>query len=164
HAAKGLEWDAVFLVGLSEGLLPLSLAESDDQIAEERRLLYVGITRARVHLELSYARARAGGGRGNRRVSRFLVPLWPEAAPAAPRGSQAPLDVGLLDRLRTWRSQVADQTSRPAFTVLSDSVLDQVARTRPSTFAELAAVRGIGPAKIERFGAQVLALVAGRAV
>lgn len=164
HAAKGLEWDAVFLVGLSEGLLPISLAESDEQVAEERRLLYVGITRARVHLELSYARARAGGGRGNRRVSRFLVPLWPQAAPPPARGALPPLDVELLDRLRAWRTLIADQTAKPAFTVLSDAVLDQVARAHPASFADLAAIRGIGPAKIERFGAQVLAVVAGRAV
>ena len=78
HAAKGLEWEAVFLVGLSEGLLPISLAETDAAVAEERRLLYVGITRARRHLQLSYARARTPGGRQSRSVTRFLEDLWPE--------------------------------------------------------------------------------------
>ena len=67
HAAKGLEWDAVFLVGLSEGLMPISLAETESAVAEERRLLYVGVTRAREHLELSYAQARHPGGRSGRR-------------------------------------------------------------------------------------------------
>src|SRR5690606_20474253 len=71
HAAKGLEWDAVFMVGLSEGLMPISLAETDDAIAEERRLLYVGITRAREHLALSFARSRKEGGRGSRKRTRF---------------------------------------------------------------------------------------------
>ncbi|MCL2453802.1 MAG: ATP-dependent helicase [Micrococcales bacterium] len=78
HAAKGLEWDAVFLVGLCEGLMPISLAETDEQVAEERRLLYVGITRAREHLELSYARSRTGRGSAARRRSRFLDALWPD--------------------------------------------------------------------------------------
>ncbi|MFI5956559.1 ATP-dependent DNA helicase UvrD2 [Cryptosporangium sp. NPDC051539] len=72
HAAKGLEWDAVFLVGLAEGTLPISYAKTPHQIEEERRLLYVGVTRAREHLWLSWAAARSPGGRGSRRPCRFL--------------------------------------------------------------------------------------------
>ncbi|MCK9926091.1 ATP-dependent DNA helicase UvrD2 [Frankia sp. Mgl5] len=72
HAAKGLEWDAVFLVGLVDGTLPIVHAQTDEQLAEERRLLYVGVTRARVHLTLSWALARAEGARRSRRPSRFL--------------------------------------------------------------------------------------------
>jgi DNA helicase-2/ATP-dependent DNA helicase PcrA len=72
HAAKGLEWDGVFIVGLSDGLMPISLAEGWEAVEEERRLLYVGITRAREHLHLSWARARNPGGRGTRNPSRFL--------------------------------------------------------------------------------------------
>ncbi|EIV95740.1 DNA/RNA helicase, superfamily I [Frankia sp. QA3] len=77
HAAKGLEWDAVFLVGLADGTLPLVHAKTAEQIAEERRLLYVGVTRARTHLVLSWALARADGGRRSRRPSRFLDDLRP---------------------------------------------------------------------------------------
>lgn len=75
HAAKGLEWDAVFLVGLVDGLLPISYASTPDAIEEERRLLYVGVTRARRHLELSWSLARSPGSRANRRPSPFLDPL-----------------------------------------------------------------------------------------
>jgi DNA helicase-2/ATP-dependent DNA helicase PcrA len=74
HSAKGLEWDEVFLVGLSEGLLPIAYAKGLAAIDEERRLLYVGITRARRRLSLSWAR-RAGGPRGDREPSRFLREL-----------------------------------------------------------------------------------------
>ncbi|PWU50088.1 ATP-dependent DNA helicase, partial [Micromonospora globispora] len=74
HSAKGLEWDAVFLVGLSEGTLPTTYAKTPEQVEEERRLLYVGITRAREWLWLSYAVARSPGGRA-RRPSRFLPQL-----------------------------------------------------------------------------------------
>ncbi|WP_405104832.1 ATP-dependent DNA helicase UvrD2 [Micromonospora sp. NBC_01405] len=74
HSAKGLEWDAVFLVGLSEGTLPTTYARTAEQVEEERRLLYVGITRAREWLWLSYAVARSPGGRA-RRPSRFLPQL-----------------------------------------------------------------------------------------
>lgn len=72
HAAKGLEWDTVFLVGCSDGLLPITMAETPDEIEEERRLLYVGVTRARQRLVLSYSRARTPGAKGTRRPSRFL--------------------------------------------------------------------------------------------
>ena len=75
HSAKGLEWDAVHLVGLTEGLLPITYAETDEQLEEERRLLYVGVTRARETLRLSWALARAPGGRASRRPSRFLDSL-----------------------------------------------------------------------------------------
>ena len=74
HSAKGLEWDAVFLVGLSDGTLPTTYAKSPEQLEEERRLLYVGITRARQWLWLSYGQTRSGGGRA-RRPCRFLPQL-----------------------------------------------------------------------------------------
>jgi DNA helicase-2/ATP-dependent DNA helicase PcrA len=72
HSAKGLEWDAVFLTGLSEGLVPIGFAETADEVDEERRLLYVGITRARQHLVLSWTLSRTPGGRPTRKPSRFL--------------------------------------------------------------------------------------------
>ena len=75
HAAKGLEWQAVFLVGLTDGMLPITYASTPQQVAEERRLLYVGITRAREHVTLSFARARNVGDRRRREPSRFLVEL-----------------------------------------------------------------------------------------
>ncbi|QXQ09140.1 ATP-dependent DNA helicase UvrD2 [Paeniglutamicibacter sp. Y32M11] len=80
HAAKGLEWDAVFLVGLSEGLMPISFADDQAGYDEERRLLYVGITRARKYLGLSWSLARTPGGRANRRPSRFLDGLRPSGS------------------------------------------------------------------------------------
>ncbi|MEN3305085.1 MAG: ATP-dependent helicase UvrD/PcrA [Micromonosporaceae bacterium] len=93
HSAKGLEWDAVFLVGLVEGTLPSSYARTPEELEEERRLLYVGITRARQWLWLSHASARAPGGRA-RRPSRFL--------PTAQQGAQAPRQQqGAKERRRT---------------------------------------------------------------
>jgi len=72
HAAKGLEWDVVFMPGLTDGTLPIIYAQTDEAVAEERRLFYVGITRAREQLHLSWALARAPGGRASRKPSRFL--------------------------------------------------------------------------------------------
>jgi DNA helicase II / ATP-dependent DNA helicase PcrA len=84
HAAKGLEWDVVFLVGLVDGTLPIQHADGDEHaIEEERRLLYVGITRARRQVVLSWALARQPGGARRRRRSRFLYGLVPEHHPAS---------------------------------------------------------------------------------
>jgi len=72
HAAKGLEWDVVFLAGVSDGYLPITMADTPEAIEEERRLAYVGVTRARRELRLSWAGARTPGARASRRPSRFL--------------------------------------------------------------------------------------------
>ncbi len=100
HAAKGLEWDAVFLVGLAEGMMPITYAKTDEQIEEERRLLYVGVTRARVHLSLSWALSRSPGGRPGRRPSRFLDGLRPGsgAGSAARAAGGAPGGPGGVER------------------------------------------------------------------
>ncbi|OBK36576.1 ATP-dependent DNA helicase [Mycobacterium sp. 1245111.1] len=98
HAAKGLEWDAVFLVGLTDGTLPISHAlahgPESEAVEEERRLLYVGITRARVHLAISWALSRNPGGRQSRKSSRFLNGLSPQtqvdATPNRPRRKNGP--------------------------------------------------------------------------
>lgn len=92
HSAKGLEWRAVFLAGLTDGTLPIVYAQTDEAIEEERRLLYVGITRARERLFLSWALARVPGGRRTRAPSRFLAVLLTgppgDGGRAAGRGSR----------------------------------------------------------------------------
>ena len=137
HAAKGLEWDVVFLVGIQDGTLPFVYAETPEAIEEERRLLYVGMTRARRELAVSWAQARNPGQAPRRQPSRFLAPLLPhETVRAAPRGRArartcvecgrplttaeektrrrcagcpAAYDEGLYERLREWRRVRAQQ-------------------------------------------------------
>ncbi|MBX9246774.1 ATP-dependent DNA helicase UvrD2 [Actinotalea ferrariae] len=169
HAAKGLEWDAVFLAGLSEGLVPISLAETTDAVAEERRLLYVGVTRAREHLELSFARARNPGGRAGRKRSRFLDGIWPEGdgrrRTGAVQGSRATgspgeQDPALVAALQDWRRQVAADVDRPVWTVLADPAIEGIAALRPTTVGELSRVKGVGPGKIDAYGSALLGIVA----
>jgi DNA helicase-2/ATP-dependent DNA helicase PcrA len=188
HAAKGLEWDSVFLIGLQEGTLPFSYAESSSEIEEERRLLYVGMTRARLDLALSWSLARNPGGRATRKPSRFLDNLLPaeKRAPAkpAPRRGVAscrecgkPLGTGaekkrgrctdcpasydeeLFERLRAWRKATADEESVPAFVIFTDATLQLIAEHKPQTPEGLLKVNGIGRAKLDRYGEAVLTLV-----
>lgn len=90
HAAKGLEWDAVFVVGCHDGTVPISYAQTPAEIEEERRLLYVGVTRAREHLNISWSLSRQPGGSGSRRPSRFLDGVRPVVASRAGQSTRTP--------------------------------------------------------------------------
>ncbi|MGW8781852.1 ATP-dependent DNA helicase UvrD2 [Streptomyces sp. NPDC055796] len=201
HAAKGLEWDAVFLAGLTDGMLPITYAKTDEQVEEERRLLYVGVTRARLHLTLSWALSRAPGGRASRRPSRFLNGLRPgSAAPGSRtggaaeravrgRGRRGPalcrvcgktlteaaelklmrcddcpsdMDEGLYERLREWRAGQAKEQGLPAYCVFTDRTLVAIAEAQPSEAGELSMISGVGARKLDRYGADVLAICAGQ--
>jgi DNA helicase II / ATP-dependent DNA helicase PcrA len=166
HSAKGLEWDAVFLVGLTDTTIPIQHATTEAQIAEERRLLYVGITRAREQLALSWALARSPGQRRGRRPSRFLDGLRPGgSAPAKAKSkkSVAPAaeDAELFGRLRVWRKRQADAQKVPAYVVFSDATLVAIADAAPGSRSALARVNGVGATKLDRYAEPVLALVSG---
>jgi DNA helicase-2/ATP-dependent DNA helicase PcrA len=109
HAAKGLEWDVVFLVGCSDGYLPITMAETPEAIEEERRLLYVGVTRAREHLWLSWSLARNPGGQARRKPSRFLAGLRPESVTDRPSVTGG----GRSTRRGGKRAAVCKQCQRP---------------------------------------------------
>jgi DNA helicase-2/ATP-dependent DNA helicase PcrA len=163
HAAKGLEWDAVFLVGLVDGTLPITHASTPEQVEEERRLLYVGVTRARRHLALSWALARSPGGRRSRKPSRFLDGIRP--APAAvertkPAKAQLP-DDPTFARLREWRLRRAQDDGVAAFIVFDNKTLVAIAEQAPANRAELARVPGVGPKKLEQYADELLAVLHG---
>ena len=176
HRAKGLEFDAVLLPAVEEGLLPIRQASEPAEIAEERRLLYVGLTRARVHLWVSWAARRTGptGREGPRRPSRFLDDLvGPGAARVRPSSSAAGRaggsggrsprptadDSPLAQRLRAWRRERAQADDVPAYVVFNDRTLAALAERRPRNRAELLTIEGIGPAKLDRYGEDLLGLL-----
>ena len=109
HAAKGLEWDAVFLCGMQEGSMPITYADTPAAVEEERRLLYVGITRARLHLWVSWSLARNPGGQARRKPSRFLAGLRPESVTDRAEGSGGPSG----SRRRSKKAAVCKQCQRP---------------------------------------------------
>ena len=207
HSAKGLEWQVVFIVGCSDGLLPLSNADSPDEIEEERRLLYVGMTRAKSYLHLSWARARQPGGRENREFSKFLVTLRdstgqiadgldgdqsrgsvhrgsgraraerkkrgpamcrtcgkglvtaPERSLGRCRTCPSTYDPDQFEQLKRWRLRQATEREVPAFVVFTDATLLAIVEQLPASLEQLAAIPGIGPAKLELYGPTLLELL-----
>ncbi|MCP1387942.1 UvrD-helicase domain-containing protein [Corynebacterium sp. TA-R-1] len=190
HAAKGLEWDAVFLVGLVEKTLPISHAinAGEDEVEEERRLFYVGVTRAREHLHLSWSFARQEGGHKSRSRSRFLDGLVPELeveqSPQRLKRNRRcrvcgdPLDTPaekslgrhadcepnyneeLFSALKRWRLDVSRAANQPAYLVFSDATLLAIAEAMPHDIPSLLDVSGVGPVKVEHYGDAVLAVIA----
>jgi DNA helicase-2/ATP-dependent DNA helicase PcrA len=156
HRVKGREWDEVILVGLRAGLMPHRLAED---VEEERRVLHVALTRARQRLTLVVDPDRP---------SVFLPELLGTIRPAhagahaAAHGAdaEARIEAELIARLKAWRRSVAAGLGVPAFLVAHDRTLAEIARRRPQDRTALLTCAGIGPVKAERFGADLLRLVA----
>ena len=157
HRAKGLEFDAVCLPRLVDGELPFRSGRSKAEPEEERRLLYVGITRARRYLFLTWPTD------GRARPSPFLDEL--ELAPAVGpvTRSRTSVTVGragpLFDRLREWRRKRAQADGVPAYVVFHDRTLAEIAERKPKDWADLAGIAGVGPAKLERYADEVLAVI-----
>ncbi len=179
----------VFVTGLERGLVPIAYAETPAALAEERRLLYVALTRAERELHLSWARRRTLGGREMARqaspylasVEAALAAFGPEgdgdwqgaiaaerarlararAAASRPRpmvGEAA--DPRVLAELVAWRKALARASGVPAQVIFHDATLAAVAEALPSDRGALLALPGLGPLKVERYGDELLALVA----
>jgi DNA helicase II / ATP-dependent DNA helicase PcrA len=158
HRVKGREWDRVVVFGASEGLMPHRLA---DDVEEERRVLHVGITRGRHRVLVLGDRSRrspflgeldGSAERGHLRAM-ALKPAVPKSAPVLSRArSESPAAAAL----RTWRLGRSQADGVPAFVVLSDKHLDGIAERHPTSLAELRACPGIGPAKLDTYGDEIL--------
>jgi DNA helicase-2/ATP-dependent DNA helicase PcrA len=146
HGAKGLEFEAVFIPRLEEKELPIRQAKKPGEIAEERRLFYVGLTRAKRHLALTWSG----------KPSRFLGELGIAARPVRAVEPDDPLYAAL----KRWRLERATADDLPAYVVFHNSTLAEIAGRRPRDLSELGAVPGVGPTKLDRYGGDVLHIVA----
>ena len=183
HAAKGLEWPVVHLAGLEEGFVPIHHAkDSDDDLEEERRLLYVALTRARDELHCTWAASRTFGSRTAKRSPSPWLPIIQSTVGIEPiqvdrrsgadraRAARASLprkakdmpdaDRAVFDALREWRRAQAKEADVAAFVIFNDATLIAIAAARPRNRAELLRVSGVGPVKAQRFGDDVLGIVA----
>ncbi len=183
HAAKGLEWPVVHLAGVEQGFVPIGHADQPAELAEERRLFYVAITRARQQLTLHWAAQRTFGDKTRHRNPSLYLDAVSPADPAAARSpmpgkvaaqrkrladraaadpalAEAATDDPLFVSLREWRTAAARAADVPAFVVFHDATLAAVARSRPATPDDLLELPGIGPVKASRYGDTLLRLVA----
>lgn len=209
HGAKGLEWPVVIVPMLEEGSVPIRHAfGSTEAIAEERRLLYVAITRAARRLTLSWAASRTSGfGVTTKQTpSRFLAELElpkpprkrahpPRKHTASPRvvptnqirkhtpqpatrrdGYLTTLEVrrpvdrqaeaareaeqDRFNRLAEWRRNRARRDGVPAHMVAADADLRAIAKAGPTSLATLQILPGMGPARVERYGSEILEALA----
>jgi DNA helicase-2/ATP-dependent DNA helicase PcrA len=145
HGAKGLEFEVVLLPRLEDRELPSKQARTDEQIDDERRLFYVGLTRAKRVLAVTWVG----------RPSRFLAELGAGKRTVAPEERPEGFEA-----LKAWRLARARADEIPAYVIFHNSTLEEIAGRRPQSLAELAAVPGVGPTKLERYGEEVLSALA----
>jgi DNA helicase-2/ATP-dependent DNA helicase PcrA len=185
HAAKGLEWDGVAIVGVREGMIPFVLSQEEPALSEERRLLYVGFTRARRALRVSWSASRGQATRSRFIADQVTGPTT-VGKPPAPRtssrsrvcrvcgnrlesaaerklsrhqGCEVDYDEELFERLRAWRKATADEAKVPAFVVFTDATLQAIAEAVPRDEAALLRLPGIGQAKVSKYGSFLLAVI-----
>jgi len=177
HRVKGLEWDRVLVFAADETLMPHQLAID---VEEERRVLHVAVTRARSQVVVLADESRPSRfldeleGRppkpqpGDARPERTVLGQALEAirGPKRPRGTKSraaegeePYDEALFETLRAWRLEESRGRKVPAYVVFDDRTLRSIARSRPTTAPELAAVPGVGPKKMADYAEAVLNIV-----
>ena len=186
HKAKGLEWRTVFIVGLEDGLVPISHAETSEALLEEQRLLYVAITRAKRDVTLTWARQRSFNERHlKREPSPYLPPLQDEIhrisgqiatsehALSVIRKARHNLEDEtsrkrdlsenqrlVLSSLRLWRARKAKELGVPSHLILHDFALESLAFQEPGSLEALSKIAGVGRSKVARFGPELLDCVA----
>ena len=187
HAAKGLEWDAVAIIGVREGMIPFVLSQEEPALSEERRLLYVGFTRARRALRVSWAASRGTATRSRFIADQVTGPVTVGREPRSASSSRSrtcrvcgqrltdaaerklgrhhdcevAYDEALFEALRAWRKETAEEAKVPAFVVFTDATLQAIAEAAPTDEAGLLRLPGIGRSKLERYGKAALDVVRG---
>jgi DNA helicase-2/ATP-dependent DNA helicase PcrA len=172
HRVKGMEWDHVVVAGVTDGVLPHRLAEDEE---EERRVLHVAITRARRRCVVladatrpspflgeldGTAPVRAERPKASATTSVTPLPKAKDRAKSATLGDPSSPEVAAAEEaLKQWRTERARADGMPAYIVASNKLVRAIAEARPTTAKELFAVPGMGPAKLELYGDEILALL-----
>jgi len=156
HRAKGLEFEAVFVPRLLDKELPFRSGRATADPEEERRLLYVGLTRAKQHLYLSWPlepRTQPSPFLAELGVSKPASPSRPSPRPSEAAGGP------LFEDLRRWRAERAKAQGVPAYVVFHDATLVTIAERRPRDRGDLSGVPGVGPKKLDLYADDVLEIV-----
>ncbi len=167
HAIKGLEAKKVFVVGCTPQNFPcrasdhpiidMVASEQYDKEEEERRLFYVALSRAKESLYISYSGKSPTSfitdamhkTLENRQLSSFAIPRVHSPS------------TDLFSSLKMWRRELSEHSHTAAYLILHDSTLIEIASRRPVTTEELHDIKGLGPAKIRRYGDDILRIVNG---
>lgn len=177
HSAKGLEWPIVHIAGLEDGMVPIAFARTAAARDEERRLLYVAVTRAERELHATWSTERRVGDTVQQRAPSPWLEAFVDPDDGAPREAPRveelraridhPIHIGpgerraaLVDSLTAWRAAAAHAAKVTPTAVLPDDALERIADLRPTSIDELAAVPGVGPGKARRFGLRLLEISA----
>jgi len=171
HAVKGQEWPHVVVHDVTSGVLPHRLA---DDVEEERRILHVAVTRA------SESATVVAGEPASVFVSEMVTPWKPPVDPvdeassrtgepasaadapcAAHAASAADAASAAQVALREWRTRRARADKKPAYVYLTDATISAISETLPVDIDGLSAVKGLGPAKLQAYGAEILSLLDG---
>jgi DNA helicase-2/ATP-dependent DNA helicase PcrA len=169
HRVKGQEWPVVIVHLADDDQFPHRLA---DDVEEERRLFHVAMTRTSSQVtvvagarpspfvaELTTEPPPPGATPPPRPAIRSAGPPDRRSVGRAPTGvTLGPRDAPLFEALKVWRSGA--RGDKPAYTVFADATLGAIAAARPASLAELARVKGVGPAKLEQYGDEVLGILA----
>jgi len=172
HRVKGQEWPHVVVFGADLGLFPHRLATD---VEEERRIFHVALTRAIDDVVIIADTVQpspfcdeldGGAPHDAARVAGRAAPALPMAGAPAKRGRKGdgsravdPRVEGPLAALKAWRSETAGRTKMPAYVVFNDDTLIGIAEAMPATLRDLLSCRGVGPAKIDKYGDEVLAVL-----
>lgn len=188
HASKGLEWALVAVIGVRESLVPFSLSVTEEAVEEERRLLYVAVTRAKDRLIVTWPKNASGHSSPSRFIRPYLAGLNNKSGFVNKRVSRGPrpgtcsicggpvidgrerklrrhvdcepkIDLALFEVLKQWRKAEAERAKVPAFVVFTDATLQAIAEAHPRTETELLKIPGVGRIKMQRYGQACLEVV-----
>src|SRR3989344_2885548 len=166
HAIKGLEAETVFVVGCNSHNFPCKGSEHPiiemikdeeyDKEEEERRLFYVALSRAKSNLHLTYTKKPTYFIKETmHRTIKGLDSQEKKHKEKSSLNNQNPL----FEKLKNWRKEMSQEQNLPAYCILTNKTLQEIADKKPSDFDDLSTIQGMGEVKIERYGSQILRMV-----